>query len=206
MKDEELGFEEEIETEEDAEEESVQSVQKGKQAKSQKLELDFNMDSSERLSKEIEFTDDYSKKAIGEFLLNEFTKDEVLKADYKARKLTLDKIFDFVKHEAKKRVKSQSGAQCVMISDTEVFGLVIHCVHDGEIKEDKSDKYVLTKEAKKSLEEQAKEEYLTEQKRKLEEAEKKRIEKEKAARERALAKEKKEREESGQISLFDDFD
>ena len=61
------------------------------------------------------------------------------------------------------------------MSDDEVFGLAIHFVQDGKFKEDKNDTFTMTKEEKKSLEEQAKIEYLAEQKQKLEEVEKKRI-------------------------------
>lgn len=189
--------------EEETGEENVESVQETKKAKTQKLELDFELDPVERLTKEIDFTDDPNQKAIGNFLLEEFKKDEVIKADYKAKKITLDKILAFVKNEARNRVSAKTGTQCVMMSDQEVYGLVIHYIHDGAPKESKETKCILTKEEKKSLEEQAREEYLAEQKAKIAEAERKKAEKEKAARERALEKEKKEREELGQMSLFD---
>ena len=164
------------------------------------LTLDFEMDPVERLKKEIEFTNDDSQKRIGEFLLVEFSKDENIKNDYKERKVTLENIYNSIVEVARKKA---NGSSCVSISDEEVFGLAIHFIHDGEIKNQNSSSYTLSKDEKKSLEEQAKEEYFAEQKRKLEDAENKRIQKEKAAKEKALEKEKKQREESGQMSLFD---
>jgi len=193
-------LDEELEESEEVEEETP------KKEKKIKLELDFDMDPIERLRKEIDFSDDPNEKAIGEFLIIELGKDNVLKTDYATKKVTLNKILDFVTNEAKNRLKTKSGTQCVMISDQEVYGMVIHYVHDGDIPEEKGNKYVLTKEEKKSLQEQAREEYLAEERRKIEEAERKKREREEAARKKALEKEKKEREESGQISLFDDCD
>lgn len=188
-----LMADEELELEEEEEE--------NKPTKGEKLTLNFDMDPSERLRQEIDFSTDANEKAIGEFLLKEFEKDNVLKADYKDKKVELNKILAFVINEAKKRAETQKNRSCVMMSDQEVFGLAIHYVHDGAPKESKKEKYTLTKEEKKSLEQQAKEEYLAEQKRKLAEEEQKRLEKEKAAR----AKEKKALEDSGQMTLFDLF-
>ena len=205
IKNEELDTELEEEDREDSEEELVENGETEKSPKKETLKLDFELDPVERLTKEIDFTDDPNQKAIGNFLLEEFKKDEVIKADYKAKKITVDKILAFVKNEAKKRVSAKTGTQCVMMSDQEVYGLVIHYIHDGAPAPTKDSSYTLTKEEKKSLQEQAKEEYLAEQKRKLEEAEKKRIEKEQAAKAKALEKEKEEREKSGQISLFEEF-
>lgn len=186
---------EELELEEEEEE---TETEENKPTKGEKLTLDFEMDPSERLRKEINFSTDTNEKAIGEFLLKEFEKDNVLKADYKDKKVELNKILAFVINEAKKRAETQKNRSCVMMSDQEVFGLVIHYVHDGAPKDVKKDKYTLTKEEKKSLEQQAREEYLAEQKRKLAEEEQKRLEK-------ARAKEKKALEDSGQMTLFDLF-
>jgi len=191
--------------EEETGEESVEEIQETKKSKpkTEKLELDFSMNAIDRLQKEIDFTDDEYKKVVGNFLIEEFKKDENLRMAYFTRKVTLDATWDFIVAQARKAAKGKN--QCVM-SDKEVFGLAVHFVLDGTIKETKSDKVVLTKEVKESLEEQARQEYLAEQKAKLEEAEKKRLEKEKKAREKALEKEKREREEMGVISLFDDED
>ena len=193
--DEELDEVEEEETEEKSEPKT--------KSKKETLTLDFEMEPEERLKAEINFTDDPNQKAIGEFLLQEFGKDSTIKDDYKAKKVTLDKILGFVTNEAKKRAEKQKNRSCVMMSDQEVYGLVIHYVHDGAVPTKEETGYTLTKEEKKSLQEQAKEQFLREQKLKLEKEEEKRIEKEKKAKERAIEKEKKEREESGQMSLFD---
>lgn len=191
------------ELEEETGEDSVEEIQETKKTKpkTEKLELDFSMNAIDRLQKEIDFTDDQYKKVVGNFLIEEFKKDEPLRMAYFTRKVALDAVWDFIVAQARKAAKGKNS--CVM-SDQEVFGLAIHFVQDGDIKETKSDKVVLTKEVKASLEEQAREEYLAEQKAKLEEAEKKRLEKEKKAKEKALEKEKREREELGMISLFDD--
>ena len=197
-----LMADEELELEEEEEE---TETEENKPTKGEKLTLNFDMDPSERLRQEIDFSNDANEKAIGEFLLKEFEKDNVLKADYRDKKVELNKILAFVINEARKRAESQKNRSCVMMSDQEVFGLVIHYVHDGAPKESKKEKYTLTKEEKKSLEQQAREEYLAEQKRKLADEEQKRLEKEKAAREKARAKEKKALEDSGQMTLFDLF-
>lgn len=186
----------EEETEEETEEESTPK------AKTKKLELDWEMDPAERLEKEIEFTSDPNRKQIGAFLLEEFKKDAVIKNDYKAKKITLDKVFGFVYSEAGKRKRT---GNCVMMSEQEVYGLVIHYIHDGEIKEEKAKKYVLTEEEKLSIEEQARQEYLEEQKRKIEDQERNKLEKAEKAKQKAIEKEKAKAEASGQMSIFDDL-
>lgn len=196
MTDEELKLEEELD-EEDIESEEETKAPKGKK---EKIELDFSMNAIDRLRKEIDFTDDAYKKAVGEFLIKEFEKDEPLRMAYFNRKITLEQVWKNIYDYAKAQKKKEN---CVVLSDVEVFGQAIHFIQDGEIKVTKESKIVLTKEVKKSLKEQAEQEYLAEQKRKLEEAEKKKAEREKAAKAKALEKEKKKREESGQISLFD---
>ena len=197
MNDEELELEEEVESEEEPKKE------KAPKGKKEKLELDFSMNAIERLRKEIDFTDDTYKKTVGEFLIKEFEKDEPLRMAYFTRKITLDQVWKHIYDYAKAQTKKPGNSNCVCLSDAEVFGQAIHFIQDGEIKVTKESKVVLTKEVKKSLEEQAEQEYLAEQKRKLEEAAKKKAEREAAAKKKALEKEKKKREESGQISLFD---
>ena len=197
MNDEELELEEEVESEEEPKKE------KAPKGKKEKLELDFSMNAIERLRKEIDCTDDTYKKTVGEFLIKEFEKDEPLRMAYFTRKITLDQVWKHIYDYAKAQTKKPGNSNCVCLSDAEVFGQAIHFIQDGEIKVTKESKVVLTKEVKKSLEEQAEQEYLAEQKRKLEEAAKKKAEREAAAKKKALEKEKKKREESGQISLFD---
>lgn len=190
MDNEELELEEEITEEETTTEEEASNEEK--------IHLNFEMDPVERLTKEIEFANSDYIKMVGNKLLEEFEKDSHLKEAYNTRKVTLQQVWDYIVSVA----KSKQQNQYAVMSDDEVYGLAIHYVLDGEIKKT-SDNYVLSKETKKSLEERAKQEFLAEQKKKLEDAEKKRIEKEKKAKEKAIEKEKKEREESGQLSLFD---
>lgn len=195
--------------EEETSEEDIESVQETKKAKSKKetITLDFSMNAIERLQIEIDFTDGEYQKVVGRYLLKEFEKDEELRLAYFTKKITLEQVWKHIYEYAKAQTKKPGNSNCVCLSDEEVFGQAVHFIQDGApIKEYKDNKVTLSKEVKKSLEEQAKEEYLAEQKRKLEEAEKKRLEKEKAAKAKALEKEKEEREKSGQITLFDDFD
>ena len=168
------------------------------------LELNYDEDPIVRLQKEIDFISDKNAKLIGKFLLEEFKSDETLKADYGTKKRNLKQILDFVKKTAETRSKGQNNANCVMVEDKEVYGWVIHYVHDGKVEvPNDENSFLLSEETKASLEEKAKEQYLAECKRKLEQQEAKRIEKEKKAKEKALAKEKEEQEASGQLNLFD---
>ena len=187
---------EEILEQEEIEEETTDTQE---ESKKEKVELDFSMSVEERLTKEIEFAETQYEKTVGEFLLKKFKEDEPLKEAYFNRKVTLTDVWKSIMDAAKK--KAVGGACCM--SDEEVFGLAIHFVQDGKVVEVKSEKFTLSKETKESLKARAEQEFIQEQKRKLEEAEKKRIEKEKKAKEKALEKEKKEREESGQLNLFD---
>lgn len=186
----------EVEEEEEAEVEETPVDD----SKKEKLELDFNMDAVERLTKEVEFTDSEYKKVVGNFLLKKFAEDEPLKKAYFERKVTLDEVWNSIVESARKKA---SGANSCCMSDEEVFGLAIHFVQDGKVEVAKKETYVLSKESKESLKERAEKEFVEEQKRKLEEAERKRIEKEERAKEKAIAKEKKHQEESGQLNLFD---
>lgn len=169
-------------------------------SKKEKLELDFNMDAVERLTKEVEFSDSEYMKVVGNFLLKKFVEDEPLKKAYFERKVTLDQVWNSIVESARQKA---SGANSCCMSDEEVFGLAIHYIQDGKVKEYKKETYVLSKESQESLKERAEKEFVEEQKRKLEEAERKRIEKEERAKEKAIAKEKKHEEESGQLNLFD---
>lgn len=168
------------------------------------IELNYDEDPIVRLQKEIDIINDKNAKLIGKFLLEEFKSDETLKADYSAKKRNLKQILDFVKNTAETRLKGQNNANCVMVEDKEVYGWVIHYVHDGKVEvPDDENTFLLDEETKASLEEKAKEQYLAECKRKLEKQEAMRIEREKKAKEKALAKEKEEQEASGQLNLFD---
>lgn len=185
-------FEEDVEEEAELEEESKETKSK---VKVENLELDFSMDSIVRLQKEIDFTDSEYQKIVGNFLIEQFKKDEKLKTCYSTRLVTLQAVWNSILVVAKK--KATSGA--AVMSDEEVFGLAIHYVQDGEIKETKEEKYTLTKAEKISLEEKARKEYLAEQKFKLEEEKRKCQEREA----KKFEQERKRREESGQLSLFE---
>lgn len=188
--------------EEETGDEGLENVEETKKAKTEKIELDYSMNAVDRLRAEIDFTNSEYQKVVGEFLLKEFAKDENLKMMYFTKKITLKDIWESIVKVAKK--KATNGA--AVMSDEEVLGLAIHYITDGEIKETKSSKVTLTREEKKSLEEQAKAEYLAEQKKKLKEQERKKKEREENARKKALEKEKEEREKFGTISLFDDWE
>ncbi len=166
----------------------------------QEIELNFEMDPVERLTKEVDASNDAVEKQLGAFLLEQFKKDEPLKEAYRTRKCTLKAISAHVFSEARNYAKGSSSAA---VEDKIVYGWVIHFVQDGKIEKPKKESYVLTKEEEKDLKEKAKEEYLAEQKRKIAEAEAKKAEREAKAKERALKKEKQKQEESGQLSLFD---
>jgi len=169
------------------------------ETKKETLTLDFTMNAIDRLRAEVDFTDSKYQKVVGEFLLKQFEKDENLRLNYFNKKITLQTIWDFIVSEAKK----QAQRNYAVMEDDEVFGLAVHFIEDGKVKESKKDNAVLTKETKESLIEKAKADFLKEQKEKLEKAEQKRIEKEKAAKAKALEKERQMQEQSGQLSLFD---
>ena len=160
------------------------------------LKLDLTMEPVERLKTEIEFRkENPNVKCIGEFLLKQFETDEPLKNAYKERKVTLDAIYTFIRDQASKKQINR----CAMVSSEEVFGWAIHFIQDGSIPSElqNATEVTLTEEKKASLTAQAEEEF--------KQQEIARLAKEKERRRKALEKEKKEREESGQMTLFDDF-
>ena len=83
-----------------------------------------------RVKLEIENTQDKQLKIIGEYLLDKFKSDLPLALAYQERKITLDKIFDYVRAQA--QAQAQNG--CAMVEDNEVFGWVLHYVQDEKIK------------------------------------------------------------------------
>lgn len=172
------------------EEETEESEEKTEETK---VTIDFNLDPLERIQIEIDSTNDCNVKAIGEYLKSQFEKDDVLKAAYRNRKITLEAISKFVTDCAKKQLNSKNG----FIEDNVVFGWVLHYVQDEPVKIVEAESYQLTKEDKESARTKARKQY---EKEELEKIRKK----EKAAKEKAIAKEKAKREEFGQISLFED--
>lgn len=173
----------------------------------EKLELQMDMDPVERLTKEIEFTKIESAKRVGQFLLEQFKKDVVLRECYRDRKVALNNLWGYIVNQARKVADGQGSCA---IDDETVYGWAIHFVQDGEIKEPATEKLVVTRtviteEEKEQAKAKALEEFKNQEVKRLEEERQKQEEKEKAKRKAALEKEKKKREESGQISLFDDW-
>ena len=194
MLDEEL---EELESEEEIDEEMNEVVE---EVKEEKIKLDFSLDPVERLKQEIKALEhDMNSKAIGEFVLKEFANDETLKSAYKDRKITLENINKYVFDSAKKYLNSKNG----MIEDKVVFGWVIHYIRDEKVKVSKKDSYEvkLTKDEKEKAKAEALKKYEAEELAKL----KKQQEREEKALAKKVDKEKKKREESGQLSLFDEL-
>ena len=165
----------------------------------QEIELSFELDPIERLEKEIEVEDDSQRVVIGNYLKSRFESDEVLRNAYKDKKRTLRDVYKYVIDCAKKLAPNGYG---VMVEDKDVYNWAVHYILDGE-QEHTTETYTLTKEEKKSIEEQAKEKYMNEVLAKLraEDEEKKKKEEEKKAKE--LAKFNKKKEDEGAISLFD---
>ena len=168
------------------------------------LKLDLTMEPVERLKTEIEFRkENPNVKCIGEFLLKQFETDEPLKNAYKERKVTLDAIYTFIVNQARKKQINR----CAMVSSEEVFGWAIHFIQDGSIPNElqNATEVTLTEEKKASLTAQAEEEFKQQELARLAKEKADAEAKEKERRKKAIEKEKKEREESGQMTLFDDF-
>ena len=165
----------------------------------QEIELSFELDAIERLEKEIEIEDDSQRVVIGKYLKSRFESDEVLRNAYKDKKRTLKDVYKYVIDCAKNLAPNGYG---VMVEDKDVYGWAVHYILDGK-QEHTTKTYTLTKEEKKSIEEQAKEKYMNEVLAKLraEDEEKKKKEEEKKAKE--IAKFNKKKEDEGAISLFD---
>lgn len=186
---------EEIELEEEIEDCVV--AEATKEAKEEKITLDFSLDPAERIKIEIDNTEDANEKAIGSYLLEQFAKDEVLKNCYKDRKITLNAISKYIVECAKKYLKNKNG----MIEDKIVFGWVLHYVQDEEVKIPVAETYELTPLDKDKAKKDAIAKYEAEQVEKLRQQEKKKAEAEKRKIEKELAKEKA----SGTMNLFEDF-
>lgn len=160
-----------------------------------KIEISMDLDPVERLTKEIELSQNLSEKRIGEFLLSEFKKDEVLKQCYYDRKVTLSKIHEYIFEQAKQKA---NGHNSVMLDDDTVYGWVVHYVQDGKIENTEKlviMQTVVTEEEKEQAKKEAIEAYKNSEIRKLEE-------KAEAKRKAAFEKNKKKKEEIGQMSLF----
>lgn len=170
--------------------------------KNNKVQIDYSLDPIERIKLEISATDDVNQKQIGQYLLNKFETDEVLKNCYKDRKITLDSINNFVVECAKKHLNNKNG----YISDEVVFGWVVHFVQDEKVSITDKASFTLTKEDENAAKERALKKFEEEQYQKIVAAEQKKKDAERKKLERAKEKEikeKEEREQNGEISLFD---
>lgn len=131
------------------------------------------------------------QEAIKEYLDNRFETDEVLKARFEEKQLTINDCYDALTNYAKEKANEECS---ICLSADEAFNVIVHFILDGETpkihKEDKS--ITLTKEEIEAAKQQAMEELKQEEIRKVKEKQKK-----------AREKEKERREQNGQLSLFD---
>lgn len=197
--DEDLGEELETEAEENPND-------KGKEP--EKIKLDWDMDPSERLKAETEaLAQNDQMRAVGNYLLAEFAKDEPLAACYKARKVSLKQIIDFITKEARKAAVNN----CAMIEDSTVYGWAVHFVRDGEVKETSESLTVklFTKQVEERIKAKAEKDFYESEMRRLENEKLKAEEKERKAAERKAKREaekaEKHKKEVGyeQMSLFE---
>lgn len=183
---------EELNENEEAEESEEEASNKDE------IVLNYDMDPIERLEIEIANEDDGFTSVIGNFLLEQFKKDEVLKQCYFDRKVTLKQVSKKIHDQAKAYAK---GSNSVAIDNEVVYGWALHIVQDEKLETPKSDKYTLSKKDKESAKKKALDKFEKDEYKKLEAAKKKKEEQEK----KKLAKAEEKRKESGQLSLFDDW-
>ena len=214
--------------EEEAEETSEKPKKQSKKKKKSEneVELDWDMDPTERLKVEMEALQENDQmRLVAKMLIEEFAKDPNLAAAYKERKVTLEAIIKYIMAEAQKAAVNNRA----MIEDKTVYGWAIHFVQDGEVKKTDAKKLsvaVLPKKTEEEIAEQAKKDFyeaemkrLAEEKRKAEEAAKKEAERqakkeaarlqreqERAAKKKAEEEAKKREREYEQISLFSFFE
>lgn len=175
----------------------------------EQVEILFDLEPSERLAKEIEtlHAKDTTGRRIGEFLLEQFKKDQPLADAYRDRKVMLDDVIGYVNSMAEDLAKTiYEGRHAICVDDATVFGWVIHFVQDGDLPENRPtmEKIVsLTEEEKEDAKAAAIKRYEEEKYNELVEAERKKKEAEAKRLARLAEKEKKEREKYGQFSLFD---
>lgn len=151
------------------------------------IELNLEMDATERVQIEITHASCPMNAAIGNYLLNQFANDEVLKKCYKGRKITLEAIGKYVEENANKMLNGQSGA----IEDKVVYGWVIHFIQDEKVEITEASTITLTEQEKKDAHAEALKEYKADMLHELEQ------------RSTKAAKPKKEKKDDGQLSLFE---
>ena len=163
-----------------------------------KLELNFKEEPIDRLKKEIDFyKDDSTKVAIGQFILEQLEKDEILKNNYKEKRFTINSCAAYITKLARKSLNNKDGC----LEDKVIFGWIIHYLQDEPIE---NNVYaVLSKETKESLKAQAEEEYKEECIAKIKEKQEKEIRKAIDKENKARKKAEEEKEKYGEMSLFD---
>jgi len=176
------------------------------------IKLDWDMESSERLTEEIKASKNNGAIKVGNYILKCFETDEKISKDYKDRKITLDNVWKHVFNRAKIKLGNKSG----YIEPATVYGWAKDYIQDIKTKTPESATLILDIKTQQELKEQAKKEFKELEIRKLqkeadqvkkekEEAEKEHQEKQKA---KLSLKKKKESEkiekikEQGQISLW----
>lgn len=151
------------------------------------IELNFEMDPVERNQIETEHTSNGMLKCIGNYLLEQFKKDEVLKNCYKDRKITLEAIECYVNTCANKYLNGVNGG----VEDKVVYGWVLHYVQDEKVEITEAATVTLTEQEKKDAHAEALKEYKADMMHELEQ------------RGSKAAKPKKEKKDNGQLSLFE---
>ena len=175
----------------------------------EEIKISFDLEPSERLKQEIETLNekDTTGKRIGAFLLEQFKKDQPLSDAYRDRKVTLEDVVKYVVSMAEDWAKNvYGGSHDCFIDDEIVFGWVIHFIQDGDLPENRPTMekiVILTEEEKEDAKAAALKRFEEEQYNELVAAEKAKKEAEENRLKRLKDKEKKEREESGQLLLFD---
>lgn len=131
------------------------------------------------------------QEVIKEYLDNRFLTDEVLKARFEEKQLTISDCYEALKDYAKGKANGESS---ICLSDDEAFNVIVHFILDGETPK----VHLVDKSLKLSEEE------IEEAKAKaLEQIKEEEIRKIKAKEKKAREKEKEKKEQRGQLSLFD---
>lgn len=86
---------------------------------------------------------DVTKIRVGNYLIDRFSNDQVLKEKAEKINLSIDGVFSYLHDEAKKL--AGSGAQSIMISDEDVFNMIIHGIDEELISKESPAKKAETK-------------------------------------------------------------
>ena len=119
------------------------------------VKIDWNLDSSERLTEEIKASDNQHAIKIGNHILKCFKTDEQLAKDYKDRKITLKKIQEHVINNARSALGGKDG----YIEDPTVYGWAKDYIQDVKAKVSESPELILDVKTQEDLKQQAEEEF-----------------------------------------------